>query len=312
MEELQARHRREQKDLQAKITQKKKAATKKTKKGVKDECATLEQEIRERQAAELAELNTRNSHGQTVGKDSLAEEGQSSAIDRDPEDGLEQSIESTKTAASGYSEPTQNGSNLPRKPNRQKARLARRAVEQDALAAKAAEEAANMPNERESERIKMLELFEQHELKEYEIRADGHCLYSAIADQMNQLDLPLSPREPSNETAETAAKSLPSHLRVRHAAADYITANSDEFSPFLEEPLEEYIHNVRDTGEWGGQLELAALANAYGLVINVLQANGRVEKIVPQGENGDKQAWLAYYRHGFGLGEHYNSLRKGP
>ena len=38
---------------------------------------------------------------------------------------------------------------------------------------------------------------------------------------------------------------------------------------------------------------------------------GRVEKIEGGGEEREKKvAWLAYYRHGFGLGEHYNSLRK--
>ena len=53
-----------------------------------------------------------------------------------------------------------------------------------------------------------------------------------------------------------------------------------------------------------------ALAKTYGIDIHVLQGDGRVEKI-EGGKGGDSPvAWLAYYRHGFGLGEHYNSLRK--
>src|SRR5271156_5742560 len=57
MEELQARHRREQRDLQSRITQKKKNASKKTRKGVNDECDALQQELLERQQAELTTLS---------------------------------------------------------------------------------------------------------------------------------------------------------------------------------------------------------------------------------------------------------------
>jgi OTU domain-containing protein 6 len=58
-------------------------------------------------------------------------------------------------------------------------------------------------------------------------------------------------------------------------------------------------------------LELSALANAYGVEIRVVQG-GRVEVVKPmeEKEGEGKTLWLAYYRHGYGLGEHYNSLRK--
>ena len=49
-----------------------------------------------------------------------------------------------------------------------------------------------------------------------------------------------------------------------------------------------------------------ALARAYGVGIRVVQ-DGRTAEI---GEGGGKLVWLAYYRHGYGLGEHYNSLRR--
>ena len=57
MEELQTRHKKEQRDLQSRVTQKKKQASKKTRKGVNDECDRLEAELKERQASELAALN---------------------------------------------------------------------------------------------------------------------------------------------------------------------------------------------------------------------------------------------------------------
>ena len=57
MDELLAKHRKEQKDLQGRITQKKKSATKKTRKGVNDDCERMQRELTERQQAEIAELN---------------------------------------------------------------------------------------------------------------------------------------------------------------------------------------------------------------------------------------------------------------
>ena len=70
-------------------------------------------------------------------------------------------------------------------------------------------------------------------------------------------------------------------------------------------------------GEWGGHMELMALAKAYGISINVLHGDGQIDKITPgdeQEEIGDnaREIWLGFYRHSHGLGEHYNSLRKAP
>ncbi|KAI9692169.1 MAG: hypothetical protein M1822_006399 [Bathelium mastoideum] len=312
MEELQARHRKEQRELQSKITQKKKSATKKTRKGVNDECANLEQQLKERQSAELASLNSHNSEEEAANNHSQGQDVDIVNKNEDDDNRSEPDAQTKETAADVQASPAQIGESASRKPNRQKARLARRAAEQEAVAAQAAEEAASMPDEREKERTQMLSLFEQRGLKEHEVRADGHCLYSAIADQMQQLGLGLSRTKATNEDLTKDSGRVPDYLQVRHAAANYITSKPDDFSAFLEEPLDEYVHKVRDTGEWGGQLELTALANAYELEINVLQGNGRVEKIAPQSDKNGKQVWLAYYRHGFGLGEHYNSLRKGP
>ena len=57
LEDIQSRHRKEQRDLQSRITNKKKNATKKNRKGINDECAQLERQLKERQEQELAALN---------------------------------------------------------------------------------------------------------------------------------------------------------------------------------------------------------------------------------------------------------------
>jgi OTU domain-containing protein 6 len=98
---------------------------------------------------------------------------------------------------------------------------------------------------------------------------------------------------------------VPEYKVVRQRAADFVEAHADEFAPFLDSPVEQHAATIRDTAEWGGHVELLALARAYGVKIMVMQQEGRIESI---GE-GDVVLWVAFYRHGFGLGEHYNSLR---
>lgn len=303
MEELQSRHRKELRDLQSRITQKKKQANKKSRKGVNDECDRLEAELELRQQAELAEIS-----GQSAARD---DEHVPQAHLEDLTLQVDEDVQPHASGAHAEGDETVSSdaaSNAPaqgKKPNRQKARLARRAAEQEEQAKQAAEEAKNLPDKKQQERERLLEYMAERDLHEKEIRADGHCLYSAVADQLDQLNIPLG-AQPDGQP------SIPYRI-VRVAAADYIESHEDDFVPFLEEPLPDYLHKVRHTGEWGGQLELMALAKTYGTEINVLQDFGRVEKF-ESGSNakGDKAMWLGYYKHGFGLGEHYNSLRKAP
>lgn len=293
MEELQSRHRKEQRELQSRITQKKKGASKKTRKGVNEECEHLEAELKEKQHAELAALNgggEEGHHGDSSVDDAediiLKTDGQATAI---PEgNSLERAEEPSATLADNEA------LSQARKPNRQKARLARRAAEQEEAVRRAVEEAKDLPDLKEQERQRMLDAMEARGLQEKAIRADGHCLYSAFADQLEQL----------------AIQPTITYKAVRAAAADYMELHQADFVPFLEEPLEQYLHKVRDTGEWGGQLELLALAKRFGVDVNVLQDFGRVERIGSGDDGKEGEVWLGYYKHGFGLGEHYNSLRR--
>ncbi|KAI9643145.1 OTU protein [Ciborinia camelliae] len=290
-----------QKDLQGRITQKKKGASKKTRKGVNNECEELERQLKERQALEIASLD-----GDAVPDiddvpelDEETSETSADAIDTNGVNNITDSLEKSSIAETAESEAGQ-----PKKRNRQKERLARRAAEQEAAVEEARKEAANMPDEKEVERKRMQEEFTSRNLQEKQIRPDGHCLFSAIADQLSQAGIPLGPE----------AEGLKDDQRykvIRKAAARYIEGHPDDFVPFLDEPLEHYIHKIRDTAEWGGHLELLALAKSYNVEICVLQ-NGAAQKIEPGTENKPETIYLAYYRHGFGLGEHYNSLRKAP
>jgi OTU domain-containing protein 6 len=307
MEELRARHREELRDLQSKITQKRKSATKKTRKGVNDECSTLERELNEIHLAELAQLSGESPAEGTFEADRDPDAALANVDTTKDEDTPSDSLKTLQISTDGSDRnsdqgapPRTNDPSMGKKPNRQKARLARRAAEQEAQAAQAAEEASDLPNLREQEKQAMEAQFKKLDLLEREIQPDGHCLYSAVASQLKDIGVSLSPAIKGNNEG---------YKIVRETAAHFMEVHADDFAPFLEEPLECYIAKVKDTAEWGGQLELQAIARAYGVDINVLQASGRTEKVESALGTGEKQIWLAYYRHYFGLGEHYNALR---
>ncbi|CAL8577631.1 OTU protein [Xanthoria parietina] len=300
MEQLQSRHRQEQRELQARVTQKKKSATKKTRKGINDECCELTMQLKERQELELSTL------------EGTAEDDEHTDIPTtDPEPVLEEphgnGAEDQTQKIPGPSVAITNEQT--RKPNRQKARLARRAAEQDHMIAEAAKEAQDLPDLRRQEIDAMRTLFTSKGLQEHAIRSDGHCLYAAIADQLTTREPALMLEAPLKGRTGISMPLSPPYKVTRFVTASYIQDHADEFLPFLEEPLDDYVGKIRDTGEWGGHLELLALAKAYDVDINVLQSSGQVERIESGTDKTRMSLWLSYYHHNFGLGEHYNSLR---
>ncbi|KAI4164152.1 MAG: hypothetical protein LQ342_002116 [Letrouitia transgressa] len=301
MDALLQKHRQEQRDLQSRITQKKKSATKKTRKGVNNECAELERQLLERQKSDLSALT-----GDSSRDESIVENGNSSNAEDDATSRTATEVdEQLKALSISASTPSQGATT--KKPNRQKARLARRVAEQQAAADNAAREAKNLPDLREQERVAMRREYTSRGLKEREIRSDGHCLYAAIADQLTLCGLSVDLEIESNR-AGAIGEEMAAYKVTRKVTASYITHHKDDFLPFLEEPLDEYVQKIRETGEWGGHLELMALARAYTVDINILQSTGKVEKIECGSPEPRQSLWLSYYHHNFGLGEHYNSL----
>ncbi|RPA97720.1 OTU-domain-containing protein [Choiromyces venosus 120613-1] len=288
-EEMFARHRKEIRELTARITQKKKNATKKTRRGITSECESLEHELKERQSREIAALD--NPDGESIEASEVPESKPEGEEEKEKDrKRLEESNTNTNTTTNttASNDTPQQSPAGSKKPNRQKARLARRAAEAAALSAVAEAEASALPNPRQAEMRAMQTLLANLHLSEKEIAPDGHCLYSAFADQL-----------PTPSDYKT----------TRKKCAEYMLAHRDEFEPFLEEPIEEHVRKIGETAEWGGQTEVLALAKAFGVIVNVVQTEGRgVEKMNEEGVEGE--VWLGYYRHSFGLGEHYNSLKK--
>ncbi|KAG6820602.1 hypothetical protein H0H93_014518 [Arthromyces matolae] len=178
-----------------------------------------------------------------------------------------------------------------------------------------AELESRLKKEADDEQRDISKICQEMSLQIHEVNPDGHCLYSAIADQLILLGM--------------LSASKANYAVVRQTASTYMLSHQDDFLPFLEasapedlsadgvmtvQGYERYCATVRDTAEWGGEPEILALSRAYNVAIHVVQA-GRPSIVThePGGSRGTENKRgvirISYHRKMYGLGEHYNSLR---
>lgn len=267
-DEMLKRHRNEQKNLQAKITQKKKSATKKSRRGVVTECEELELQLRERQKYERMEID--KELAQIEIKDSAH-----SSIDHSTViNSLKEEPVIVKSIDQAFDISNNVSKDVPfKKRNRQKERLARRAAEKEVAIEEARQEATSQLDSKSQEQKNIQEQCIAEGLVEKFIRPDGHCLFSAVADQLTHIGIPLSTEEKSFSEDQQ-------YKIVRESAAAYIDEHTDDFAAWLDEPLAQYVEKIRNTAEWGGHLELLALARCYKVKICIIQ-NGTPQTIEP-------------------------------
>ncbi|KAF9084236.1 OTU domain-containing protein 6B [Mortierella sp. GBA35] len=305
LEELRARHKKEQRDLTAKVTALKKTATKgdkKKKKEVLAEVAQLEHSLNQQQDVEekawLAEHenSTTGPNNNTDTQPAEDEEEDEFDVNDIPIDHL--TIDPTPAKKQPQQQQQSGGG---RKPNRQKARKDRKAQALRELQDDAEKEAAGQVNMNEVERKAIEELASVMNVTVKDVTADGHCLYNAIADQLSQ-----------HYQTETSAKAL------RQGTAEYMRTHSDDFLPFLTnkqgdmmspEDFSEYCNDLESTAVWGGQPELLALSRVHKVPIWVVQMGSPTVKLSADVFSAKTPLMVSYHRHMYGLGEHYNSLR---
>ena len=113
-------------------------------------------------------------------------------------------------------------------------------------------------------------------------------------------------------------------MKVRQICAQELGDKREEYEPFADlgevdvESFEEYIEKVRDSSEWGGHLELRALAHRLKKTIVVYSTERPLEiqgghgnnDDVDNGGDGDGSGIirLSFHRKYYALGEHYNSV----
>ncbi|KAG0712455.1 Deubiquitinase OTUD6B [Chionoecetes opilio] len=284
-EALMSRHRREKKELQARIQQLKKTTNKdkKKKKEALEEINTLEKDLKHRHAQELAALKDPEDQVNGVSCDMATV-----SLEAEEEEGQDDK----------ETEPTaQEGKGVERKVSKAEKRRQKKAEASREREARIKEEVANSRNcarNVEAEKLKLL--LRERQLKMHEIDPDGNCMYAAIAHQAG------------------TATTVPG---LRMQAEQFIRHNYTDFAPFITDPktgemltpqqFSEYCDLIIKTPAWGGQPELRALSQVLQRRIEVLQAEGSP---IVFGEDCTQQKTilLAYYRHYYGLGEHYNSV----
>ncbi|KAK1172572.1 deubiquitinase OTUD6B-like [Acipenser oxyrinchus oxyrinchus] len=276
-EELIKRHRKEKKDLQAKIQCMKNAIPKNDKKRRKqlvEDIAKLEAELDQKQEEELKQWRNNVEGGEKV--ESAANGIGNLVLKSEEQDDIKDSQVSKA----------------------QKRRDKKAALEKERESRIAEAEIENLSGSRHLESLKLSQMLADRQLQIKQIPSDGHCMYRAVEDQLTDRDCSLSLSE------------------LRAQASEYMRSHADDFLPFLTnlstgdmytpDEFEKYCSDVAETAAWGGQLELRALTHVLKMPIEVIQAESPT--IVIGEEYGNTPVRLIYMRYAYGLGEHYNSV----
>ncbi|XP_060915989.1 deubiquitinase OTUD6B [Labrus mixtus] len=279
-EQLAKQHRKEKKDLQAKIQSMKNAVPKNDKKRRKqmtDEIAKLEADLNQKHEEELSQLNSTG--------DTKVEAVLNGVENLQMDDGEKEDVTQSRVTKA------------------QKRREKKAAQEKERESRIAEAEVLNLQGVRHQEGLMLAQKLALQQLQIKEISSDGHCMYRAIEDQLAKRSKP---------------EIVVSMKDLRSRTAEHMRSHADDFLPFLTKPntgdmytteeFEHYCSEVEHTAAWGGQLELQALTQVLRLPIEVIQANSSTIKI---GEEFDSDPiTLVYMRHAYGLGEHYNSVER--
>ncbi|CAG4944363.1 unnamed protein product [Colias eurytheme] len=269
---IEDRHKKERKELQAKIQGLKKVAKndKSRKKELTAEIARLEMDIDIRHKKEIEE-----SQKQCHNEDELIEEINSNDNDE----------EGTKTKLS----------------KAQKRRDKKLQQEREREAQIKLQEKENLHGPRNKEIQEISSRLKQRGLTIYSIPSDGDCLYKAISHQ-------LTIKKDSSVTVEQLRSNVATHIRSNKDDFLPFLTNPDTFEMLTDTEFNEYCDKICNTKVWGGQLEIRALSNILKCPITVIQATG--PETIEQGEEYPGPSLIiTYHRHMYSLGEHYNSTQ---
>ncbi|KAJ1921455.1 OTU protein [Tieghemiomyces parasiticus] len=258
LEEVTARHRKENRELVATITRLKKEAkeNKKRKKEILEGIAILEKEQVERHALELASATTK-----PTAEDLAA---------------VEQSFQKLTTSDSPATPESNSGG---RKVNKNQRRLERRKAKMEQIQKEAEAEASNQVDMGEVERNAITDLLKINKLTMKEVESDGHCLFRSFADQLREYhDINTN------------------YQILRREAADYMATHRDDFIPFLvnehgeilsEDEFRRYCHDLVHTSVWGGEPEILALAHVHKLPVHIIQMGSPTLRIAEEYQSPD-------------------------
>eukprot|EP00445_Apocalathium_hangoei_P019270 CAMPEP_0203911292 /NCGR_PEP_ID=MMETSP0359-20131031/52469_1 /ASSEMBLY_ACC=CAM_ASM_000338 /TAXON_ID=268821 /ORGANISM="Scrippsiella Hangoei, Strain SHTV-5" /LENGTH=319 /DNA_ID=CAMNT_0050836969 /DNA_START=49 /DNA_END=1008 /DNA_ORIENTATION=- len=305
LEQLEARHGEEEQELEDKIRSHVEAATAGAPKGKKAKAAL---EAAEREADQWRyDLTVRHQEERDALEESAGGGKGVSGGGDDAEAGKAASAEPPKAAVAAA---------LQRSAEEEEAERAQRKKEKALKKRQGkAEQEADRRKELELERLnagpsrRTLELVaisarltkQRPPLKVLDVPGDGHCLYRAVGDQL---------RRARPELGAWTKKPDASHEDVRSLCASSLRRRREAYEAFAElndgEDFDGYCTRVENSADWGGQLELRALADELELQIFVHRAEEAEPLIIGDVARGDP-LHVTYHQFWYALGEHYNS-----
>lgn len=274
LEDTTTRHKKERKELQAKIQALKKTAgkgDKKKKKEVLEEIAKLELDLDERHANELAQLDEA---AKTIEVVLVAETEQ-----RSEDDDQNQRVSKAQK------------------------RRDKKAKEEKAKQAEILEqEEINKTGPRATELKLIKSILKSRNLMLYPIPSDGDCLYNAIKHQ-----LIVTGRTPIIDTPKLRQITA-DYIQENKQLLIFYMSNPATGDCLNDEEFTDYCESIKRTATWGGQIEIKALSNALRVPIEVLQSSGPPTIQNDENFNGPPLV-LTFHRFMYSLGEHYNSTK---
>lgn len=268
LEILESRHRKEKKELQAKVQALKKAA--KNDKTKKKELA-----------AEIIRLESdlENIHQQELDNFKPPENPSG-----DHEVNVE--VDEEESAKPKYSKA-------------QKRRDKKLQQDRDREAQIKVQEKENLHGPRNKEIEAINTKLKERNLSIFSVPSDGDCLYKAVAHQ-------LAVKRHQQVTVTDLRCTVSDHIRENKVDFIPFMCNPKTLDTLSDTEFTEYCDKIRDTKVWGGQLEIRALSNSLKVPINIIQAAGP-DTIEQGGEFEGPPLLVTYHRHMYKLGEHYNS-----
>ncbi|KAH8396814.1 hypothetical protein KR215_004636, partial [Drosophila sulfurigaster] len=282
LEDVASRHRRERKELQAKLQAMKKNAPKNNKNKRKEfleEMTRLESEMDQRHKAELAGVAS-------------AEPAATAAAESDHDNDKEEEHNGEEDADGTQQQRVSKA----QKRRNKKEREARERAQEIRVEL---QNAANQPSPKQIELQQITAKLSGRQLTLHMIASDGDCLYHAVRHQLQ-------------------VNALPGHSvqQLRQETANYVRAHKDSLICYMTHPetgdllndeqFEAYCDDISKTHAWGGHIELKALSSLLRVPIEVIQAEGSAT-LLGQEEFGGAPLVICYHRHIYQLGAHYNS-----
>lgn len=276
-DELNARHKKERKELLSKIQALKKSAgkgDKKRKKEIQEEIVQLEIDLDRRHAEELAEAAA-----------SVAPKTTQSTVN----EGVKSDEES---------KPSESTTRVSKAQKRREKKAAEEKIRQAEILA---QEKLNKNGPRVVEMETIKKLLTKRQLVMHSVASDGDCLYNAIRNQLSVTGRKVP--DVSWLRQQTA-----NYIQQNKDSLIFYMTNPDTGDCLNDEEFKNYCESVRDTPAWGGQIEITALSKILEAPIEVIQANG------PPTIQGSEQydgpnLVITYHRHMYSLGEHYNGSK---